>query len=69
MSDISSARIRGVPNQPKTPMHAFRCEDELWQDAKDAASIRGETLADVLRRGLRDYIDETQEMQRRRRDK
>lgn len=55
-----------MPNQPKTPMHAFRCEDELWQDAKAAAAVRKETLADVLRRALRDYVDETNELERRR---
>lgn len=45
-----------VPNQPKTPMHSFRCRDELWEDAKRVAAEREETVADVLRKALERYV-------------
>lgn len=45
-----------VPNAPKTPKHGVRIDDELWQAAKRAAADRGETVADVIRRALRDYV-------------
>lgn len=44
-----------VPNQPKTPLHSFRVDDELWEAAKKRAEERGETLADALRKFLRRY--------------
>lgn len=49
-------RVRVVPNQPKTPMHSFRCSDELWEAAKATAERRGETVADVLRKALDRYV-------------
>lgn len=48
--------VRVVPNQPKTPMHSFRCSDELWDAAKATAEKRGETVADVLRKALDRYV-------------
>lgn len=47
--------IAGVPNKPKTPLHSFRVEDELWEAAKSRATERGETLAAALRRFLKRY--------------
>lgn len=47
--------VSGVPNQPKTPLHSFRVDDELWDAAKKRAEERGETLADALRKFLRRY--------------
>lgn len=49
--------ILGVmtPNSPKTPLHSFRVDDELWEAAKKRAEERGETLADALRAFLRRY--------------
>lgn len=44
-----------VPNRPKTPIHSFRCEDDLWDSAKEAAEANGETLTAVLRRALQRY--------------
>lgn len=48
-------RVRVVPNKPKTPLHSFRVDDELWEAAKKRAEERGETLADALRKFLRRY--------------
>jgi len=45
-----------VPNQPKTPMRAIRVSDELWKAAQEVARERGETLSDVIRDGLTQYV-------------
>lgn len=45
------------PNQPKTKNRVVRVPDELWEAAKDAAARRGEVLAEVIRRGLQEYVD------------
>lgn len=47
-----------MPNQPKTPLHSFRVDDELWQQVLDAARANWQTIADVLRSALRDYLDQ-----------
>lgn len=44
-----------MPNQRKTPLHSFPCDDALWEAAKRRAEERGETLADALRKFLRRY--------------
>jgi predicted HicB family RNase H-like nuclease len=44
------------PNQPKTPTHTVRVEDELWQAALRKAQDRGETLTDVVVRALKRYL-------------
>lgn len=44
------------PDQPKTPLHAVRVTDELWQAALAKATERGETVSDVIRRALQRYI-------------
>lgn len=48
--------VVAVPNQPKTPMHSFRCPDELWDQAKAVAAGREETVTDVLRKALERYV-------------
>lgn len=53
---MTTARVVRVPNQPKTPMHSFRCPDELWDAAKAKADERGETVTDVLRKALERYV-------------
>lgn len=45
-----------MPNQPRTPVHSVRVDDETWQAAKRIAEDRGETLAEVIRRALLRYI-------------
>lgn len=47
---------RVSPNQPKTPLHSFRCDDDLWNAAKGRARQHDETIADVLRRALHEYM-------------
>ena len=51
--------LNRVANQPKTPLHSFRCDDELWEAVKVRARENGETIADVLRRALADYMEVT----------
>lgn len=59
--DVSPDRVRGVsPNQPKTPMHSFRCPDDLWEQGKAAAEANGEDLAKALRRMLERYVARTE---------
>lgn len=45
-----------VPNQPKTPQRAVRVPDDLWRAAQEIARERGETLSDVLRDALVQYV-------------
>lgn len=45
-----------MPNQPKTVAHTVRVEADLWATAMTKARISGETLSDVVRRGLNLYI-------------
>lgn len=45
-----------VPNKPKTPLHSFRVDTNLWNAARDQARANGETIADVLRRALERYV-------------
>ena len=45
-----------VPNKPKTPLHSFRVEHDLWNAAKKKAREEGTTIADVLRKALRRYV-------------
>lgn len=53
---MTPTTVQRVPNQPKTPMHSFRCNDELWEAAKATAAKRDETVADVLRKALERYV-------------
>jgi predicted CopG family antitoxin len=39
-----------------TRMRAVRIPDELWQAALTEAKRRGESLSDVIRRALSEYI-------------
>lgn len=43
------------PNQPKTPLHSFRCPDPDWDAAKEAAKARGEVWSEVLRKFVKRY--------------
>lgn len=45
-----------APNRPKTPLHSFRVDTELWNAAKERARANGETIADVLRAALIRYV-------------
>jgi predicted DNA-binding protein len=45
-----------APNQPKTPLRTFRIPTELYQAAQEVATLRGETLSDVVRKALERYV-------------
>lgn len=45
-----------VPNKPKTPIRGVRVPDSEWHPAQKKAKAEGETVTDVLRRALRDYV-------------
>ena len=53
---MTPATLTSVPNQPKTPQRTVRVPDHIWHAAKAAADARGETLSDVIRRALEQYI-------------
>jgi predicted DNA-binding protein len=46
----------GVPNQPKTPLRAFRIPDEIYDVLKAKAADEGRTVTDVVREAFREYI-------------
>lgn len=41
-----------------TRLRSLAIEVELWDAAKDKAAERGESLSEVIRRKLREYLDE-----------
>jgi hypothetical protein len=45
-----------MPNQPKTPARQVRVSDGLWFPAMDKAHENGETVSDVVRRALEEYV-------------
>jgi hypothetical protein len=45
-----------VPNQPKTPTRTVRVPDEEWVPALERARENDETVTDVVRRALREYV-------------
>lgn len=45
-----------APNQPKTPLHSFRVDTDLWNAAKVKAREEGTTIANVLRAALVRYV-------------
>ena len=46
------------PNRPGTPTTTFRLDPALIAAAKAKAAERGETLSDVVRRALREYVED-----------
>lgn len=44
------------PNQPATPTHSIRVDQELWDAVVRKAQERGETLTDVVIRALKAYL-------------
>ncbi len=45
-----------MPNQPKTPIRSVRIDDATWQAAQAAAATNGDTMTDVIRRALSEYV-------------
>lgn len=48
--------LRGVPNQPRTPLRSFRIPDDLYEAAQKKAEEKGESVSDVVRRALERYV-------------
>lgn len=53
---MTRSTLRAVPNKPKTPLHSFRVDTNLWNAAKAKAQAEGTTIADVLRAALVRYL-------------
>lgn len=53
-----------VPNKPKTTIRGVRVPDEEWHPAQAKAKAEGETVTDVVRRALREYVGEKHDAQR-----
>lgn len=45
-----------APNQPKTPLHSVRVDQDLWEAVQRIASDRDETVTDVIVRALKRYV-------------
>jgi hypothetical protein len=44
-----------------TPQRAVRIPDDLWYAALAVATVRGETLSDIIRERLAGYVKEDQQ--------
>lgn len=42
----------------KTPHRTIRIPDELWLPAQAKAEARGESVSDIIRRALTEYVEE-----------
>jgi hypothetical protein len=47
-----------MPNQPKTPLHTIRVDDDLWNAFGGAAAQAGMDRSQLLRELMRWYIRE-----------
>lgn len=45
-----------MPNQPKTPMRSFRCEDDLWNEIGARAEADEVTRTTVIIEALKAYL-------------
>lgn len=50
-----------VPNQPKTPVRSFRIPDDIYLPAQEKARAEGESLTDVVRDALIEYVGDDEE--------
>jgi len=58
MGDVMTpGTVAGVPNARGTPRRTIRIPDDLWDAATAKAEKRGESVSDVIRRGLERYVD------------
>jgi predicted HicB family RNase H-like nuclease len=46
------------PRVATTKIRGVRIDDELWEAAQEKAAKRRESVADVIRRALLDYIED-----------
>lgn len=54
---MTATTIRAVPNQPKTPMRSFRCDDALWDQVKDYATANETTNTAVVVVALKKFFE------------
>jgi predicted HicB family RNase H-like nuclease len=47
----------GQQAMSNTPRRTVRIDDGLWEEARAAASDRGESLSDVIRAALFEYVN------------
>ena len=47
-----------MPNQPKTPQRSIRVPDDEWEALKLEAGIGGETVTELVRRVLREHLEQ-----------
>ncbi|ANP74540.1 hypothetical protein [Cryobacterium arcticum] len=50
-----TAKMKPMPNKPKTPLRAIRISDEVWVAAQERALEDGRTVSDVVREALVKY--------------
>ena len=50
-----------MPNQPKTEARTVRISDDLWAAVRTRASKHGESVSDVVRRKLTEYVTAPEE--------
>lgn len=53
---MTGPTIKPVPNKPKTPLHSFRVDDDLWRAAQEKARAEDSNLGVVLRAFLKRYV-------------
>jgi predicted HicB family RNase H-like nuclease len=58
---VMTPTLQRMPNQPKTPQRTVRVPDEVWDEARAAAERQGESISDVIRRSLEDYVKRNQD--------
>lgn len=46
-----------MPTIRKTPQRTFAIDDEIWKKALRIATVRRETMSEVLRRAVVDYTE------------
>lgn len=48
----------GMATVRKTPQRTVVVDDDLWSTARQIAELRRESVSDVLRRALLDYVEQ-----------
>lgn len=48
--------VRGVPNKPATPSRSIRISDDVWELLRRIADERGESVTEVVRRAIGQYL-------------
>ncbi len=56
---MTPARHVGRPGQPRMRQRTFRIPDDLYEAAVAAAKVRRDSLAEIVRQALEQYIRDT----------